>query len=558
VILRALLGRDAASLPELWAARVERTPDALFLAWRGRVWSYRDAWLEIRRFAGYLEAVGLARTGARVGTYLGNCPEAIWAWFGTLAAGCQLVSLNRNHKGEILRDMIVRSRPRIMVTDELGLDQLGQSGHLPFEKVVVAGDPLSPSLAVPLVPYHDVARSAPFLAPFPDPYSLATIMFTSGTTGHSKAAKLPHTMFSRGAARVAERCGFRSSDVFHCWMPLYHIAGQLHIVTAMVAAGGSVALVPSFSGTRFWDEVHQSRATLFAGMPNTLRILHDRPPRPAGDRSTLRVGLVGICPKDLHRSFEERFGVTIYDSYGMTEMEPLTLPDPARRSPVGSVGVAGPDFELAIQDSEGECLAPGTIGEIVARPRAPGLMMQGYENDDLATLAAWRNLWWHTGDLGRIDSEGFVYIEGRIKEMIRRRGENISVSELEGVLKAHPEVVEVAAVGVPSPLGEEDVKVVVVLRPGSRMVPAELHAFCRAAVAFFMVPRFIEIRDALPFSFIGKVDRERLKTASPLTWDAESEAALPGPDSGHRPTPRVEQDQNSGREGEDAHQDAES
>jgi len=271
--------------------------------------------------------------------------------------------------------------------------------------------------------------------------------------------------------------------------------------------------------------VEESRATVLGAMPNVLHLLWDLPPRPGGDRTTLRVGLVGLAPASLQVAFEQRFGVRLHDTYGMTEMEPITLPDPELPSPLGSCGVANPDFEVAIMGDRGELLPPGASGEIVARPRAPSIMMQGYEHDDAATVALWHDLWWHTGDIGRIDPDGFVYVQGRLKNMIRRRGENISAWEREQALKAHADVADAAAIGLPSPLGEEDVKVVVVPRPGRRLVPQAIHAFCWSRLARFMVPRFIEVREALPYTFIGKVDREQLRLSSDLTWDAEGRPA---------------------------------
>jgi crotonobetaine/carnitine-CoA ligase len=290
----------------------------------------------------------------------------------------------------------------------------------------------------------------------------------------------------------------------------------------MILAGGRICLFPTFSLSRFWGEVAATKATVFVALPNVLNLLMSAPARDDDAANSLSVGLIAAVAPDLQTAFEDRFGVTLKDTYGMTEVEPLTLPVPDRRSPPGSCGKAGRDFEVAVLDPQDKPVPPLTSGQVAARPRAPAVMMLGYEDDAEATVAAWRNLWFHTGDLGYLDESGFLFVEGRLKDMIRRGGENISTWELEGLIAEHPDVELAAVVGVPSPLGEEEVKAIVVPREGARPEPAELHAYCRQKMARFMVPRFIELRTSLPHSDIGKVQRELLKGTEPPVWDAKA------------------------------------
>jgi crotonobetaine/carnitine-CoA ligase len=206
----------------------------------------------------------------------------------------------------------------------------------------------------------------------------------------------------------------------------------------------------------------------------------------------------------------------------MTEAEPLALPEPGVELPLGSCGRANPDFELAVLDEEGRVLPPGATGELAARPRVPDVMFLRYEGDDAATLDACRNLWYHTGDLGRIDEDGFVYFIDRRKHAIRRRGENVSSWELEGIIGRHPAVEECCAVGVPSPLGEEDIKIVIALKEGHAIAPSELRRWCEDHMAKFMLPRYIAVVDALPRNVAGKLQKEQIRTLSDGLWDAEA------------------------------------
>ena len=208
------------------------------------------------------------------------------------------------------------------------------------------------------------------------------------------------------------------------------------------------------------------------------------------------------------------------ENYGGTEADPLTAYGIFEPVKPGSLGRSAPDFELAVFDENDKSVGPGIRGEIVARPLARHVMFSGYEGDHEATLMAFRNLWYHTGDMGRYDNEGFFFHEGRLKHAIRRRGENISSQELENIVSSHPDVEACVALGVPSSLGEDDVKIVVTVGSDATLGARSLHEFCRDNMAKFMVPRYIDIRSELPHTKLGKIDRESLRDAGPNQWDA--------------------------------------
>jgi crotonobetaine/carnitine-CoA ligase len=245
-------------------------------------------------------------------------------------------------------------------------------------------------------------------------------------------------------------------------------------------------------------------------------------PRSDDAASTLRAGVTGAMPARLSVDFEARFGVGLYDVYGLTEGEPILLPEPGVSAPPGSCGRPNPDLEVVVLGDGGRPAAAGEIGEIACRPRRPDVFTNGYEGDAEAMAEATEGGWFHTGDLGRTDEEGFFYFVDRIKHSIRRRGENVSSWELETIISGHPQLAEVCAIGVPSPLGEEDVKVVVVAVDGEEIDPAALRSWCEGRMARFMVPRFVEVVAALPRAETGKVMKEELRGVGVGTWDAEN------------------------------------
>lgn len=532
-LLVDLIGRPTGTTTEVLSARVKATPQAPFIVWQGRTATYGETWEKAGAVSGWLVDRFCGQSGFRVAAYLANCPEAVWINFGCHRAGGVYVGLNRGHKGALLRDLLTRSGATVLFAAADALADLpADLAATGIEHLVVVASTGDDQEATPqaknVVAFEAVLDCAPLDGPPRRPTDLATLMYSSGTTGQSKAARQPHGMLCRGAARVAEAFGYRPNDVFHSFIPPFHVVNHLHVIMGTAIAGGAVALVPSFSLSQFWRQVISAGCTMFCCLPAQIALLlkHENKREDAGHK--LRFAMVGPQPaKAMRAAFEQRFNIPILDSYGMTEVEPLTLPEPDVPQPVGCCGRANPDFELAILDEEGWPLARGERGELAARPRMPGIMMQGYDGDPARTEEAFRGLWFHTGDLAEIDPDGNVSIVGRLKHMIRRRGENISAWELETVVGGHPAVEACAAVGVESPLGEEDVKIIVVPEADQVIDPAALRDWCADRMARFMLPRFIEIRAALPLTELGKIAKEHLKNTDRTTvWDAEEAVSI--------------------------------
>lgn len=521
-LLTALVGKGNATIGEVLAARAAQTPDAPFIQHQQRRWTYAQGWLESRRFAAFLAEQDLA--DGRVATFLPKCPEAVFAWFGAAVSRCAYVALNRAHRGGVLADLVARSGANLLVTDRAGWDIIGSLLPPTLTNVLFVDGPTADlSSGLHVHSWQHVSGLAPVDPVFGRPGDIATLLYTSGTTGRSKAVLLPHNMYCRGAANLVDCFGYRSDDRFHDWMPLSHIGGQLHVTMTAVMAGACLVQFPQFSRQSFWDEVRATDSTVLSGFASILSLLLELPAGPDDRRHKLRVGLIGNMPAELLTTFERRFGVTLLDTYGMSECEPLTLPRVGEMPP-GSCGRICPDFEIAILDEEDQPLPVGTAGRICVRPRVPHVMMLGYEGDAQATVAAWRNLWFHTTDRGRFDEQGFLYFIDRLKYAIRRGGENISVSEVEQVFLAHPEVVACAAVGVSDAVMGEEVKIVVVSRANATLDARTLHRYASARMASFMVPRYIELRAELPYTEVGKLKREELAISINATWDARQRA----------------------------------
>jgi len=520
-VITALTGRPFSTIPEVWEARVRATPDAIFLIYQGMKWSYREASESISLISSGLTRRGLVQSGDRVASFLGNSPETLWTWLGALNAGTRYCPLNRAHRGPILREMISRTRARVLVTDRSGWDELSEQAITPpMTVLLITGTELE------LIATGTEAVSESVPPREKNPFSEALVIYTSGSTGRSKAVRLAHVALTHGAGRVVEAWKMSAADVFHAWLPHFHIAGLLHQTMATIVAGGSIALFATFSASRFWQQIRDTQATIVIGLPNVVNIVMNAPPHPAGDRSSLRLWLTTTINPAIQSVFEKRFGVKLLDQYGMTEAELLTLPTLTEVVPAGSCGRPGPDWEIGVVGPDDRAVPAGAVGEIVARPKIPGILMLGYDADDAATVDSLRNAWFHCGDSGYLDSQGFLYFSERRKHVIRRRGENISSTELERIISTHPEIEACAAVGVPSPLGEDDVKLIVQLRAGSGLTTQQLYTFCQRNMAAFMLPQYIEVLTELPRTPVGKTDKDVLRRLSGKEWVAERTAAF--------------------------------
>jgi carnitine-CoA ligase len=489
------------SLAQLLAARAREVPGRDLLRMPGRTLTYGEFDAEVNRLANGLRAAGVKR-GEMVGVMLPNCPEFALLWLALVRIGAVEAPVNTAFRGAGLGHVLDLSGCRLLVIDDTYLPHLAEvrSGLSRLERVVTRGE---------LAGLRGAATD-PDLAV--DEEDVAQIFFTSGTTGRSKACLFDHRYAVRQAQLFCRHWRIGPADVLFNPFPLFHIDASVLTLAPAIAAGCTAALAERFSAGRFWDQVREFGATHFDFMGSTLTMLWKRPERRDDADNPARIGW-GVPMPDFAAGFEERFGVRLVEGYGMTDCGlPVSQPfDEPRRS--GSCGRVTDPYELRIADDS----------EILVRCSEPGLMTLGYLGMPEATAEAFRDGWFHTGDLGRLDTDGWLHFLGRKKDAIRRRGENISTFEIEEVVEAHPAVLQAAAFGVPSELMEEEVKVCLVLREGMTLTPAELVAWCEGRMAAHMVPRYVEILASLPLTPTEKVEKYRLKEAgiTPTTWDRE-------------------------------------
>jgi crotonobetaine/carnitine-CoA ligase len=481
--------------------------------------------------AGALAALGV-QPGDRVATLLGNSLDAVLVWLGANLLGAVEVPVNTAYRGEFLRHQLADAGAAVVVTEAALAGRVSEvAGGLPdLRHLVVRGDDGEPP-AVPKVTTH---RLADLAGPGADPKAfdvtvspsdLAMLVYTSGTTGPSKGCMLSHRYVVEAGRRLAQVLGMGADTVLYTPNPLFHVNAKFIAVIGTLIMGGRAAIDTRFSVSRFWGEINRTEATI-ASLIGAMIPLVAQAPETAEEKAnrTLRTVFGAPFTPALIETYRERFGIRcLYSVYGLTEAAPLTSLPPDEEGPPGSAGRADPAFEVRIVDDDDHEAAAGEVGEVVARPREPGAMFDGYWGRPADTVAATRNLWFHTGDLGRIDEDGYFYFVDRKKDYLRCRGENISSFELERAFMAHPALAEVAVHAVPSALGEDDLKVTAVLRPGSTLTEEELVRWCLDKVPYFAVPRYVEFRAELPKNPVQRVLKYQLRTegVTPSTWDRQ-------------------------------------
>ncbi|WP_459981413.1 AMP-binding protein [Nocardioides sp. AN3] len=499
-------------------------PDHEFLRIAGESFSYRAGLELVESTARGLLALGV-EAGDRVGLMCDNRAEVAWMWFGTNAARAIDVPFNADARGRMLAYFVDDAQPRVLIATPDYLTILAESITHDPEVVVCVGDSAER-------PFGDRARQISFEElvelgrahggelPSPGPGETATIMYTSGTTGPSKGVMLPQRYYTAQAAHVTNTYGLTHEDVIYCVQPLFHIDARAFMST-VVDLRATAVLGRRFSASRFWDEVRAEGATAFGTIGTMLWLLYKQPARPDDSDHPARLAMCSSTPGDIMREFEERFDVRIIEAYGMTECVLITTAPPGESQP-RRIGRQLPEVELQVVDDDDVPLEPGTVGELVFRPLEPFAMMQGYWNKPEATVEAWRNLWFHTGDLVRQYPDGFLEYIGRKKDSIRRRGENVSCWEVETAVVAHPRVLEAAAIGVPSDVGEEDVAVLVVPVAGAELDPAELVEFVAADLPRFAVPRYVELVDSLPKTPSERIEKGKVRERgiTSAAWDS--------------------------------------
>ena len=482
-----------------------------------RRWTYAelDAWTA--RIANALAAHGVIH-GTHVGLLMENSAEHLAIFLALGKLGAVAVPVNTAARGDLLGYYFSQAEAEVIVADAALVERLAPVlPQLPLvNKVLAVG-----------IDFADAVARASAAAQVQEIKctDLVLLSYTSGTSGPSKPS-----MWSQAAALSygtggIEAHGFDDSDVVYVCLPLFHNNALLTGSITALVGGSSIVLAERFSVSRFWPDIRASGATVTNMLGSMASFLWAQPPAPGDADNALRLVSMSPIPSFVD-GFEQRFGLKAISNYGLSDFATVTslvagAPADKRRS----IGKPRSYYELQVVDDDDLPCADGVIGELVVRTREPWRAATGYYRMAEATAAANRNQWFHTGDRGYRDADGYFWFVDRKKDCIRRRGENISAFEVEQVLLKHPAVANAAVFPVAQPEGDEEVGAVLVLRQGHVAAEAELIAFCAQNMAYFMVPRFLRIADELPTTMNQKIEKFKLKAAMEgalaTVWDRE-------------------------------------
>jgi len=500
-------------LATLVRAKARKNGERIALRFPQRDLSYEGIDRESDRVAAGLRALGVER-GNRLAALLFNTPEFLTLWFGAAKVGAVLVPLNTALKGEILAYELADCSPTGLVIDRRLWEayEPHRSRSAIGWEYVVDPDGAPAELPARARAWVDLpSNEAPSADDPPKPWDPASILYTSGTTGPPKGAIIPHEKCLTTPREIGQRSRLTPESVLFTGLPLFHCNAQEMTTLTALLNDLTAAYDERFHASSYWEAAGRAGATHVSLLISMINVLYKQPPKPTDTAHSVRVALTAGTTKEVWPDFERRFGLSIIELYGMTECGCTTLMNPPDAVRVGSIGTPLGFVEAAVVDDEDRPVPPGTRGELIVRPRQPFSMFLGYHGKPEKTVEAWRNLWFHTGDYVTADPDGYYYFVDRKKDVIRRRGENLAPYDVESVLNRHPSVFESVVVGVPSPLGEEDVKAFVQLNPNARADARGLFEYLAAELPFFMVPRYIEFLDEIPKTANQKAQRYLLK-----------------------------------------------
>ncbi len=541
------------TIASLYERRLAEDPDGEYLDVCGTTLTAAVVVQSGWRLATALDELGSVQHD-RIATILENSPEAVLAWAGIVLGGRIAVPVNTAYKGSYLQHQLADCGAKVVLVARSLASRLVDVVHdLPdLDHVIVLDDlvdraagggngpvPLLDEEELPSLGRVTVHRWRDLLeaqAREPSviirPSDLATFIYTGGTTGPSKGCMLTHN-YHEALARQIGICWRRTAeDVAWTPLPLYHFNALTTVVVGTLLYGGRGAIYQKFSVSNFWPEMNRVGATVTSTLGTMAYLLAhdvDRPemPRSGQPEANRTLRLIGAAPMpvEVDDVIRSRFGVdTFSGAYGVTEASLVSWQPPGRSNKPNAAGLTNDEyFDVRIFDDDDAELPRGADGEIVVRPKRPHVMFEGYWGRPEVTVETSRNWWYHTGDIGRIDDEGYLFFVDRKADYLRRRGENISSFEVESVLMSHGALADVAVHAVASAMTEDDLKVTATLKEGSELSPEELFLWCVERLPYFVLPRYIEFRDQLPRSPVGRVLKRDLRQegVTTTTWDAE-------------------------------------
>jgi crotonobetaine/carnitine-CoA ligase len=513
------MARAQGPIEELIRQRAADHPDATWLKWKDEEVSWGQVLSNAQRAANGLLELGVA-PGDRVAIMMSNRPEFLWVHLGVLLVGAHSVPVNISQRGATLAYILSDSDSTAVVfQNDLRDAVLSVRDQAPaLRHFVVADGPTGGGVDWDVERLLSGADREPDVEVAEGAAGGVGMMYTSGTTGPPKGVVATNYDLTP-LVKLLEVSGVQAGETMYTGLPLFHGNALLVSAIGSMFLDAKLALAPRFTASGLFDDCRRYDAVSFNGLGGMMSILLKQPPRPDDRDHPVRTVLSAGCPPDRWKEFEDRFGVRIIEWFGMVDAPGILLNDEGRIGSMGKAGISGVEFRVV--DDEDRPLPAGQTGELVFRH--PAGQLTHYHKLEDATAAAYRGGWFHSGDLAEVDEDGFFYYKGRKKESMRRLGENISAWEIETVLNAHPAILDSAAHAVQSELGEDEVKVCLVLRPGETPSPEEILDYCVGKMARHAIPRYVEFVTELPKTATERNQYATLKARglTPETWDRE-------------------------------------
>ncbi len=524
------------SLGDFFELAAQKSPDKVFVEISGQEFTYRQAQKKVLQTAAMFQAIGVNQ-GDRVCLFMPNCPEYLFCWFGLSVLGAIGVPINTAYKRDEMAFILNDAEAKALVAHQtlaaVAEEAAALAPSIEHKLLVEPGNPREDNLSGWTVFTQALDQAAELTSrPKVDPDSVCMLVYTSGTTGNPKGVMVTHKMYVAAGQGFSQWTMATSEDRFFTCLPFYHANIQYYSTMGALASGATLVIADRFSASRFWDQVREAKATVVNFIGMMMPVLSKNDVSPSDSQNTVRLFYGSPSfPTEFLADFQKRFATNIIVGFGMTETCYGTIEVIGQERRSGSSGLArqhpDPRFinEIRISDQEtGEAIGTGTVGEITIKNPAT---MPGYWRNEEQTKFSLRDGWLYTGDLGWMDDDGFLYFVDRKKDIIRRRGENISSQEVEDVIKRHPDVLDCAVVAVPSDLGEDEVKAYILPRQGADLSPEDVVYWCADNLAYFKVPRYLEMREDLPRtpSLRVRKDLRRQEKEDPTEGCFDREAA---------------------------------
>ncbi|WP_249151173.1 ATP-dependent acyl-CoA ligase [Bradyrhizobium liaoningense] len=509
-------------LSTILTRQAERYGDRLLLVAGETRWTYTQAAAIAAASAQTLIDAGI-KPGDRVALMCSNRPEFLQVYLGCAWLGAIVVPINTALRGFQLSHIMRNSRPALLVVEApflAAFDTVDAAVQLPSQTWLIGSADTTNATRILPVPLPAIGSSASPGAVRPG--DTVAILYTSGTTGPAKGVCCPQAQLFWWGIYSARALGIREGDVLFTTLPLFHTNALNAFYQAMLN-GCTYVLEPKFSASGFWAAARRHEATVGYLLGAMASMLLAQPATTDDSAHGLRVALGGGVPPQIHKPFLERFGVPLVDGYGSTETNFVfagTIPSDRP----GTMGYLADGIEARIVDENDSELADGQAGELVLRAKEPFAFATGYFGMPEKTVEAWRNLWFHSGDRVVRDADGHYRFIDRMKDSIRRRGENVSSWEVEQTVLSHPAVAACAIYPLPSELGEDEVAAAILLEPGQSLDPVDIVRHCEGQIAYFAIPRYVRIVSAMPLTENGKIKKGTLREAGVTadTWDREA------------------------------------